>query len=80
MSDSLASLLQNRLPDEPPEFAPIRQYIKKQFGITPTLSVNRSNIVITVPSASLAGSLRLQLFDLEQYCKTERKLVIRIGQ
>ena len=79
MSDSMKDLLQKRSSNEPPEFQVIREYMQGQLKCLPKLSLSNKNIVIQVPNAAIAGSLRLVLHELASLCNTKSKLIIRIG-
>jgi hypothetical protein len=81
MTNSLGDILNGRAPksNEPPEFPIIKCYMMKHFKVTPKLSISNKHIIILVPNAALAGSLRLVLYELREKCNTKRKLIIRIG-
>ncbi len=79
MADQLSDILSRRLPAEPPEVKVIKDYIKEHFDSLVSVSIGKSQIVITVPGASLAGALRMSLFELQSHLATDKKLVIRIG-
>lgn len=81
MANSLGDILQGKAAksNEPPEFPIIREYVIKNFQVTPKLSIQNKQIVITVPSAAAAGSLRLSVYELRDLCKTKHRLFIRIG-
>lgn len=79
MSDSLGDILQGRSQSsQPPEFAIMSRYISDKYGILPGLALSNNNIVIRVPNAAVAGSLRLELHQLAQIAQTKRHLIIRI--
>jgi hypothetical protein len=81
MSNSIADILKKRgKSDEPHEFAIIKDYMASQYQLTPKLSLSNNSIIISVPNAGVAGSLRLSLHELQQACQTKRRLIIRIGQ
>jgi hypothetical protein len=77
--DSLQDILASRTPQEPPEIWLIRQYVRETFGETVHVGVSRSAITIHVPSASLAGALRLRTPQLKELCQTDKRLVFRIN-
>jgi len=81
MSEALGDILKGRTKgDEPPEFAVIKRFVHEKFQVKPALSLSNNNIIISVPGAALAGSLRMELHHLTDLCNTKRRLVIRIGQ
>jgi hypothetical protein len=78
--DSIAELLGNLNHAEPPEMVAIKQYVRKYFRTVPGVTMQSAHIIITVPSASLAGALRTHLYQIQEYAKTTKRLVIRIGK
>lgn len=77
--DSLTDILSNRNFDEPPEIASIKKFVHDNFQAEVGVSVRNNDLVITVPGASLASSLRLRLPELKRRCQIDKRLVIRIG-
>lgn len=81
MTNSLKDILDGRAKsNEPPEFGIIKRYMMKHFKIVPKLAMSNKNIIISVPHAALAGSLRMSLHELKEECNTDKRLVIRISQ
>lgn len=85
--DSLFDLLANRIPDEPPEIKLVRQYVRDQFREQALVAVHDQDIVITVRSSALAGSLRARSSALQKMLRDQlgsgyrtRRFVFRIGQ
>lgn len=79
MSEPLGNLLDASKFAEPPEIKQIKEYIRKNFKAEAQVAVGPRQIVILVASAALAGALRLQLYQLQQLCETDKRLVIRIA-
>jgi hypothetical protein len=79
MTDSLADLLKKRQHNEPPEISVIKQFLNDRFQATGTITIRDKQIIIGVSSAALAGTLRMHLHELQELCKTDKRLVIRIG-
>jgi hypothetical protein len=80
MADALGDILSGRTrSNEPPEFDVIKRFVQKKFNIIPKLSVQRGNIVISMPNSAAAGSLRLEIHMLQAQLSTSKKLLIRIG-
>lgn len=77
--DKLDDLLQKRGRDIPPEIALIKDYVRAKFDADVQVAVKDKQIVISAPSAALAGTLRLHNYDLSAVCKTDKKLIFRIG-
>ncbi len=77
--DQLGNILPNKRFAEPPAVILIKQYIQEKYETTPTVTIRPQDIIITVPSAALAGSLRMELHQLQQHAQTDKRLSIRIG-
>lgn len=80
MTDSLADILGKQRYELPDEMGIIKNFVSERFQHTPQVTVQQSQIIIVVPNSALAGSLRMHLHELKTLCKTDRRLVIRIGQ
>ena len=80
MSDSIGDLVSRRVPVEPPEIARIKQFVLEEYNVTPTIMLSGKNLVVSVSSAALAGTLRMRIIDLEKIAQTDKKLLIRIGR
>lgn len=78
MGDILSNHGTGRL-QEPPEVQIIKDWLRDRYQVAALITVQTNQIVITVPSAALAGSLRMELHHLQDVCGTNRRLVIRIG-
>jgi hypothetical protein len=79
MSISLQDVLAKRFDAEPPEIGVIKQYVLNELGAQVAVGVRGNQLVISVASAALAGALRPHLYKLKNLCKTDKRLVIRIG-
>lgn len=77
--DSLFSILSNKDFDEPPEIASIKKYVQDEFQTAVSVLVRDKDIVIGVPSAALASTLRLRGPDIKRRCQIEKRLTFRIG-
>ena len=77
--DSLGSLLGRRDFDEPPEVAAIKQYVKANYKTDIAVIIRPRDIVISVPSAALANTLRLRSQEIKRQCQTDKRLTFRIG-
>jgi hypothetical protein len=78
MTESIENLLKKRDYSEPEEISIIRNYVFKKYGKVPGLKITGKKIIIFVPSAALAGALRMDLHELEQKIKTKHELSIQI--
>ena len=80
MTDSLQDIIAKRQWEEPPEVQIIKEFILERFQAVPTITMQDKQIIIQVRGAALAGSLRMQLHHLQELCRTDKRLIIRIGQ
>lgn len=78
MADSLFDILQKKDFSEPPEVAAIKSYVDDHFQVTPEVRLGDYDIIITVPSAALAGVLRFHVKQLQAAAQTKKRLVLRI--
>lgn len=78
MTDSIGSLLANRQIEKPSEIEIIQDFIANKFNVTPAVTVQDSQIIISVKGSALAGALRPFLHNIQQLCHTEKRLVLRI--
>lgn len=80
MTESLFDIFSRKDFSEPPEIAAIKDYIAEHFHVDDVQVLPRDfDIVITVPSASLAGVLRFHVRKLQDAANTKKRLVLRIG-
>jgi len=77
--DSLHSILSNKDFDEPPETASIKKYVQDEFQLVVGVQVRERDIVISVPNAALANTLRLRGPDIKRRCQLDKRLTFRIG-
>lgn len=80
MSNSLGDVLagKGKAYDAPPEVAVIKAFIQDNYQAGCLVTVQQWQIIITVRGASLASALRMRLHELQELCKTDKRLVIRI--
>ncbi len=76
---SIADILASRAREEPAEIAIIKEFVRETFRSQVSVSMQTRQIIITTPSAALAGSLRMHSHTLRELCQTDKKLIIRIG-
>lgn len=77
--DSLGSILGDKDFDEPPEMSSIKKYVQDEFKVAVSVLVREKDIVIGVPNAALANTLRLRGPDIKRRCQTDKRLTFRIG-
>jgi hypothetical protein len=77
--DSLNSILSSRDFDEPPEMTAIKKYVQDEFKTTVSVLAREKDIIITVPNAALANTLRLRSPEIKRRCQLDKRLIFRIG-
>jgi hypothetical protein len=77
--DSLHTILSGKDFDEPPEMSSIKKYVQDEFQTVVTVLVRDRDIVIGVPSAALANTLRLRGPEIKRRCQIDKRLTFRIG-
>ncbi len=77
--DSLNDILGRKDFDEPPEMASIKKYIQDEFQVAVGVQVRDHDIIIEVPNAALANTLRLRSPDIKRRCQLDKRLTFRIG-
>jgi hypothetical protein len=77
--DSLFDLLGKKDFDEPPEMKSIKQYVHDKFNQSVGVQIRERDIVIIVPSAALANTLRLCGPDIKRRCQLDKRLTFRIA-
>jgi hypothetical protein len=78
--DSLFSILSDKDFDEPPEIAAVKKYIFDAYKVDASVQVRSNDLIVTVPSAALVNTLRLQGPEMKRRCNlVERKIIFRIG-
>lgn len=77
--DSIKDLMAQYSAPEAPELAAIRRYVDENYHTSIRASVSGNMIIVTVSSASLANTLRLQSSIIQENCNITQRLVFRIG-
>jgi hypothetical protein len=77
--DSLFNVLSNKNFDEPPEVTAVKKYVQETYQVKVTVQVRQNELIVVVPGAALANSLRLRTPELKRRCQLDKRLVIRIG-
>ena len=67
------------VPKEPAESVALKKYVFDRYKITPQVIVSPHHLTLVVPSAALAGTLRLELPTMLAQCRITQKLLIRIS-
>jgi hypothetical protein len=76
--DSILTILGNKDFDEPPEINKIKEFIRNEYGVSIGVQVREKDIILSVPDASLANTLRLNQQEIKKEAKTEKRLTFRI--
>jgi len=77
--DSLQDIISRYEKPEQPELIAIKRYVDEHYHTPISASVNGNTIVVTVPSAALANTLRLNITKIQEACQLEKRIVFRIG-
>lgn len=65
--------------DEPPEATSIKKYVQDEFKVEVGVQVRDREIVVLVPNAALASTLRLRGPDIKRRCQLTKRLAFRIA-
>lgn len=79
MAQSIKNILGGNTFSEPEEIRIIKNFVQEHYQSEAQVTVRKTDILIGVRSAALASALRPQLFELKERCKTDKRLVLRIG-
>lgn len=77
--DALSDILHGKDFEEPPEMAAIKKYVKDEFKLDIGVQVRDRDIVVMVPNAALANTLRLRGPELKRRCQLTKRVTFRIG-
>jgi hypothetical protein len=75
----LLNILGDKDFDEPPEIKSIKKYVQTEFGVRVGVQLRERDIIISVPSAALANTLRLRGPELKRRCQLDKRLIFQIG-
>ena len=78
--DSLANLMKDRKPQEPPQLKALRDYVKNNHNSEIKTSISQFGYTIIVPNAPLASTLQMEVPKIKVSCNLDKKLFIRIGR
>lgn len=77
--DSLNDILRRYETPQQPELIALKRYVDEYYHTPISAAINGNTIVVTVPSAALANTLRLQVNKIKVACQLEKRLIFRIG-
>lgn len=79
--DSLADLLKAKKLAPPDEISLVKDYVKQRWQSDCTVKLDHQNVIMSVPSSALSGTIQLHRQSLMKACGIEdRKLIIRVGK
>ena len=65
--------------NEPGEIKVIKAFVRENYQSDVEVIVKDRDIIIQVPNAALANTLRLQGPQLKKLCQTDKRLIFHIG-
>jgi len=77
--ESIGDVLKRYSPKEPDDVMAVKRYILETFNTTVSVGVQGEALVVTVPGASLANTLRLRSMAIQEAAGTTKRLIFRIG-
>jgi hypothetical protein len=77
--DSLQDILAKYGQPEEPELLAVKRYVDEHYHIPVSTALQGEAIIVTVPSAALANTLRLQISRIRTECGLTKRLIFRIG-
>jgi predicted ATP-dependent Lon-type protease len=78
--DSLQDILGKKNFTPPDEIAVIKDYIKRRYHSRSRVKIEKSAIIVSVPSSALAATIYLERQTLIEHCGLKQRLVIRTGR
>ena len=78
--DDIRSILSNKDFDEPSEMKSIKRYVHDEFKVSVSVQVRSNDILVIVPNAALANTLRLRGPEIKRRCQLDKRLTFRISR
>jgi hypothetical protein len=78
--DSLQDIMGNKNFTPPDEINVIKDYIKRRYDSPSRIKVEKTAIIISVPSSALAATIYLERQTLIEHCNIKLRLVVRSGR
>jgi hypothetical protein len=78
--DSLQDILGQKNFSPPDEIAVIKDYIKRRYDSPSRVKIEKSAIIVSVPSSALAATIYLERQTLIEHCNLKQRLVVRSGR
>lgn len=76
--ERIAEVLGRFQPDAPDEVTAIKRYIEQTYNSGASVRLSGDAIIVTVPSAALANTLRLRINQLRTAAGTKKRIILRI--
>jgi hypothetical protein len=78
--DSLQDILGNKNFTPPDEVTAIKDYIKRRYDSPARVKIEKTAIIVSVPSSALAATIYLERQNLIKKCNLKQRLVVRTGR
>lgn len=79
MANAIGDILAKKDSPEPSEFQAIKAFVRTRYQAPCRVAYKGDQVVVTVSSAALAGTLRLVIIELQKVAKLPKRPLIRIG-
>jgi hypothetical protein len=77
--DSLQDILGKKNFTPPDEISVIKDYIKRRYDSKSRVKIEKSAVIVSVPSSTLAATIYLERQALIEHCQVKLRLVVRTG-
>jgi hypothetical protein len=77
--DSLQDILGQKNFTPPDEINIIKDYIKRRYDSPSRVKIEKTAIIVSVPSSTLAATIYLERQTLIEHCNLKQRLVVRGG-
>jgi hypothetical protein len=78
--DSLQDILGNKNFTPPDEVTAIKDYIKRRYDSPARVKIEKTAVIVSVPSSALAATIYLERQSLIEKCNIKQRLVVRTGR
>jgi hypothetical protein len=78
--DSLQDILGSKNFTPPDEISAIKDYIKRRYDSPARVKIEKTAIIVSVPSSALAATIYLERQNLIKKCNLKQRLVVRTGR
>lgn len=77
--ESLQEILSKKKFTPPSESKSVKDYIKRRYQSSCTVTVRKNDVTVSVANSALAGTLQLEKQKIIKACGIKGKLIIRTG-